>query len=226
MKDERILGILDGLRTMPFIDCLHQNPESSDSVVLASQVDSLTAHFPPCMHSLTQQLRRDHHLKYEGRQHLGTFLKSIGMPMDESLAFWRASFAPKIGDDRFAKEYAYNVRHLYGQEGKRVPAPPLSCAKVIASSFSGGNNAVAGCPFKYLKSDALGSMLEVYSNYKLGEADIADLQGKVAGKHYQLACTKLLAMMNDMQSSGDTITHPHIYFQRALKHHQKDIEDL
>lgn len=29
----------------------------------------------------------------------------------------------KVTDDRFNKEYAYNVRHSYGKEGKRADYP-------------------------------------------------------------------------------------------------------
>ena len=32
-------------------------------------------HFPLCMHSLMQALRKDHHLKHHGRQQLSLFLK-------------------------------------------------------------------------------------------------------------------------------------------------------
>lgn len=33
--------------------------------------------------------------------------------------FWRKSFS-KIQDDKFNKEYRYNIRHSYGLEGKRA----------------------------------------------------------------------------------------------------------
>ena len=33
--------------------------------------------------------------------------------------FWRKSF-DRITDDKFNKEYKYNIRHSYGLEGKRA----------------------------------------------------------------------------------------------------------
>lgn len=58
---------------------------------------------------------QDHHLKHQGRQQLGLFLKSIGLSAEDALLFWRQSFSPKIDGDKFQKEYAYNIRHMYGE---------------------------------------------------------------------------------------------------------------
>jgi len=31
------------------------------------------------------------------------------------MVFWRTEFAPRIAGDKFEKEYAYNIRHNYGE---------------------------------------------------------------------------------------------------------------
>ena len=31
------------------------------------------------------------------------------------MIFWRTEFAPKVPGDKFDKEYAYNIRHNYGE---------------------------------------------------------------------------------------------------------------
>jgi hypothetical protein len=50
--------------------------------------------------------------------------KAIGMSIDEALTFWRRGFqGGKISDDKFAKEYRYNIRHSYGLEGRRMNYP-------------------------------------------------------------------------------------------------------
>ena len=52
-------------------------------------------------------------------------LKGMGLTVEESLQFWRSKF--KVDSDKFEKQYAYNVRHSYGQEGKRNDYKPWSC---------------------------------------------------------------------------------------------------
>jgi DNA primase large subunit len=51
-------------------------------------------------------------------------LQGIGLDVEEALVFWRASFST-INDDKFKKEYQYNVRHSYGLEGGRRNYKPL-----------------------------------------------------------------------------------------------------
>jgi DNA primase large subunit len=40
--------------------------------------------------------------------------------MEEALIFWRTQFAGRVTAEAFDKQYAYNIRHNYGREGKRT----------------------------------------------------------------------------------------------------------
>ena len=89
------------------------------------------------MQTLHQALRRESHLRYGGRQQYGLFLKAIGLPLEEALHFWQTAFSRKKTPEAFQKEYAYNVRHSYGQEGKRANYTPFSCTKIIMGNAPG-----------------------------------------------------------------------------------------
>ena len=55
----------------------------------------------------------------------------MGLTQDEALQFWRTEFTKKMDGDKFEKNYAYNVRHMYGSEGKRNDYKAWSCTKVL-----------------------------------------------------------------------------------------------
>lgn len=97
-------------------------------------------HFPLCMRYQHQELRKRRHLPHFSRLEYGLFLKVrnesawlrlaltrwttqvLGLPIEEALIFWRKSLS-QATDDKFNKEYKYNIRHSFGLEGKRANYP-------------------------------------------------------------------------------------------------------
>jgi len=80
------------------------------------------------MEHLHDELRREKHTKHGGRMQYGLFLKGIGLSLEQALIFWQTAFANKTPDE-FNKQYAYNVRHSYGMEGKRTDYTPYRYEK-------------------------------------------------------------------------------------------------
>ena len=58
-------------------------------------------------------------------------MKGLGLTVEESTQFWKREFCKKMDADKFEKNYAYGIRHMYGQEGKKNDYKPWSCQKVI-----------------------------------------------------------------------------------------------
>ena len=89
------------------------------NVKVAGDIKNAKSLFPPCMANLQDQLDSKSHLKHGGRMQYGLFIKALGLPVQEALIFWRKAFK-NITDDVFHKQYAYNIRHNYGLEGKKA----------------------------------------------------------------------------------------------------------
>eukprot|EP00922_Rhytidocystis_sp_ex-Travisia-forbesii_P065799 GHVS01097733.1.p1 GENE.GHVS01097733.1~~GHVS01097733.1.p1 ORF type:complete len:139 (-),score=18.94 GHVS01097733.1:372-788(-) len=63
---------------------------------------------------------------------------------------------------KFDKEHKYNIRHMYGQEGKRVNYPPLACNSVISPPQVPGPQDYHGCPFKHFDEEPLKRLMYSY----------------------------------------------------------------
>ncbi|KAI6692207.1 hypothetical protein NL676_019917 [Syzygium grande] len=160
---------------------------------------------------LYEKLKEDHHLKHGGRMQLGLFLKGVGLKLDDALAFWRAEFSQKVGAERFEKEYAYNIRHSYGREGKRTDYTPFSCQKVISSTPGVGDH--HGCPFRHFSEENLRAALGRMGVANRGMDDIID---KVRNRHYQVACTLTFEAVHGSTCDAG-INHPNQYFIDSQK---------
>uniref|UniRef100_A0A5K3EGF5 DNA primase large subunit n=1 Tax=Mesocestoides corti TaxID=53468 RepID=A0A5K3EGF5_MESCO len=189
--------------------------------VSAGQVESLARTpglFPPCMSRLHEALSSSHHLRHWGRMQYGLFLKGIGLPLDESLKFWRNAFAPKVDPDQFAKQYSYSIRHNYGKEGKRADYTPYSCMKIISFNQP-ATGEFHGCPFRHLDLDLLRQRLAVGG--KLSSDRVEAIVTRAKDKQYQLACREFFKAAHPELSPEDAasvnINHPNQFYELAQK---------
>lgn len=86
------------------------------------------------------------HLKHEARLQLTLFLKVAGMSLADNQQLWKMNYTKGVSESQ-QKEVQYNVRHSYGQEGKRTDYNSKDCDKIINSKPTSGD--YHGCPFKY-----------------------------------------------------------------------------
>lgn len=164
LKDERLSQMLINLSNHSAIDFnLYEAkaPADADKINLADLDFYSRKSFPPCMKSLFTALRNKHHLKHYGRLQLGLFLKGLGLTVDEAYTFWKQEFCKKMDTDKFEKGYGYNIRHMFGQEGKKQDYKPWGCNKVINQTTPGPDE-FHGCPFKTFSEDPLRQLLGSY----------------------------------------------------------------
>jgi DNA primase large subunit len=182
--------------------------------VTLAQLPSLatSSSFPMCMSKLYNALKTEHHLKHGGRMQFGLFLKGIGLSMNDSLAFWRSSFARRTPPEKFDKEYAYTIRHNYGKEGKRTNYTPYGCMKIIHSAPASGDH--HGCPFKH--SDE-GSLKVTLRQRGLNTEGIAEVLTLVSNHHYQVACSRVFTLTHKGELPDGVGTHPNAYFEASQR---------
>ncbi|KAI8620794.1 DNA primase large subunit Spp2 [Chytriomyces sp. MP71] len=210
-EDDRLIPVLNSIARQCASRDYSLNPSDANSTAIqAGEVDALASqgHFPLCMTNLHMHLKADAHLKHSGRLQFGLFLKGIGVPLEEALIYWRKAFN-KLTDDKFNKEYAYNVRFNYGQEGSRKDYAPYSCSKIIMSNppAAGDHH---GCPFRHVPPDALRAMV-VKSGASEGVA--VDVMRLAKDGHYQIACTRLF----EAEGIVDVIEHPNQWFDLSYR---------
>jgi DNA primase large subunit len=206
----------ESMRLAPIIQSLSKQylgPDYTDSSSVASTRATIgdlpglaKSHFPLCMKHLYGQLQENHHLKHLGRMQFGLFLKGIGLPLEEALQFWKQAFSRKVPGDKFDKQYAYNIRHNYGKEGKRADYTPYTCMKVISSTPGAGEH--HGCPYKTFSEANLRSQLQQLQISGGGQKQVLELS---KNNHYQLACAKVFELTHDV-AAEEGINHPNQFY--------------
>lgn len=217
-EDTRLLPMLKNLSSAYIGDSYTSKKASVDGKLNLNEVDEAAkVSFPICMRHLNEGLRNDHHLKHFGRLQYGLFLKAAGLSLEEALLFWRTEFTKKMEVDKFEKQYAYNVRHSYGKEGKRADYTPYSCMKIITTNQPGHGD-YHGCPFKHSDADVLQKRLQ---SYKVPKNTINEIIDLVKRQHFQVACARYFEVTHKLPEGTTSINHPNEYFlesRRVLKH--------
>lgn len=191
-------------------------PKDTEKIRLSDLDYYSRVSFPPCMKGLFIALQNQHHLKHFGRLQLGLFLKGIGFSVDESLQFWKSHFTKKsdIDDDKFERNYAYNIRHSYGQEGKKNDYKPWNCTKIINMTAPGPGE-YHGCPFKIYGEDQLRKIL---NTYPLTDTETNMIVDKKRDGMHQVACLKLFEMSHKNSVPDNVGNHPNSFFNSSFQY--------
>jgi DNA primase large subunit len=230
----------EALRLEPFLRNINRcltNPSSdttdidgngmSAGTITASTLLQYRNNMPLCMRQLQVGLEQDKKLKHWGRLQYGLFLKGAGMSMEDALHFFSRHFTA-VTNEQFQKEYAYNIRHMYGKEGKRASYTPYNCTKIILGNApSGGSGEHHGCPYKHYDVDHLDQILkDVHITNAADRNEIIKLK---QSHQYQLACVKQFEIQHRKYNSSSTShavidtsmldnvgNHPNAWFRASI----------
>lgn len=194
--------------------------------VTADMIDAFARkHFPACQLNLWMKLKQHKHLKHQARLQFGLFLKGLGLALDEALVYWRRAYGvgSAMTEDKFNKEYRYNIRFNYGQEGSRKNYPARSCQSILTSNQPGVQD-VHGCPYRHMAPENLTNFLgQAYP--VLTTPDMREIMDAVKKQHYHIACTRVFELTHPSDvkkgeglGSGLTVDHPNEYFKRSREY--------
>lgn len=217
-EDERLRSLIN-LHKIDMSDA-YDRPKNTGKV-LPEDLDHLSrVSFPLCMRQCHESVRSTHHAKHGTRMQYGLFLKSIGLSLDDAVRFWREEFTRNMGLDKFEKQYLYNIRHNYGQEGKRTSYSSFSCMKILTGAVGAGD--CHGCPFKHNSTVILKKQLE---DNGIPIVEIPSILNFVGQRQYELACTKYFEIMHP-NTPVEAIYHPKQYYELSRKYYGEGDSDI
>lgn len=153
--------------------------------------------YPLCMQILHKNLTSQGHLKHYGRLQYGLFLKGMGLSLEESLTFWKMKFAKSMPEDKFEKNYSYNIRHSYGKEGKRNDYIPWSCTRIQNLNPPSATES-HGCPYKVYSEEKLKHIL-FDLNFK--EIDVLRILEKKRNHEYSVTFCITIGLLHKILRS-------------------------
>lgn len=137
VEDHRMNQVKKSLRR------LFRKHQGSGCTVLSSSslrhtdIENQVPNFLLCMQELHKILSSTGRLRHHARIRYTLFLKDIGLPVMENIAFWEDFYCkPKLGhgggcchswEGSDKRRYTYGIRHLYGIEGSRRNYTSHSC---------------------------------------------------------------------------------------------------
>ena len=157
------------------------------------------------MQHLHACLRRDSHLKYDGRLQYGLFLKDAGLSLDQAVAFWRGAFAQKVHCAVKKRGYFYSIRHYFGQEGSRKNYEAQSCAQITGGDgpLHGQNH---GCPYTHMGESTLVATLKtlpvVEGGSRMSARDIETIVAYAKASNAAQACRHCFGATHGTQGGG------------------------
>ena len=147
---------------------------------------------PPCYALINIILQRNHHLQYNERFNLSTFLNDVGFTPSDSMDYFVKAYEKKSGQELFMREF----KSLFTFKENRKGAP---CTKLQQRDYINSlpEDVFASCPFASMQTLGLSRLL---SEMGVGEIDAYSIMQKTKKEEYTPACLltmEALSMKNE-----------------------------
>ena len=179
--------------------------------------------FPPCIRDLISVLQSKGHLSHVENWQLGTYLKTVGMSIEEQYAFWYRNSVDNVGMsfDEFVNRVGYQIRHIYGKAGGGIDYSPPSCKTCIDGYF---------CYWAHKKLEDLSEDIRVGladRNSEVVETAIEDISRLIINQRFQTACARYFNLLTGWRMGGNRVNHMVNYSRQVYKrfHSKKQKDD-
>ncbi|CAL5973051.1 DNA primase subunit [Hexamita inflata] len=168
---------------------------------------------PLCAIRLIRHMQKFNKLKYQERLQLTTYLYDAGMKVEDTISLFKRSFCAngKMTEDKFKKEYEYNIQHVYGNVGAKKGAHCQQCSSIIENLPSTGF--AFGCPFRSMTAHEIEEMITTNIPYNDYPKLLANVRKPLDLKYYEAACHHLFQEIFEVGTGG---SNPAKYSQAAM----------
>ena len=169
--------------------------------------------FPPCIQELIQTLQSKGHLTHAENWQLGTYLKRVGMSIEEQQLFWYENSIDNYGltFEQFKKRVNYQILHIYGKVGGEVDYNPPSCKKCISDYY---------CYWAHSRSsDIIERIRDQFKEKPLEELEkaIDEISHYLNTRRFQKACARYFTLLTGWTIKGYQINHLISFTRQAYK---------
>ncbi len=212
MDDPSLKPIIRELRSHIRSKHQHFRFPTPRSTVTTGQLFQRPEVFPECMRQLISILDETGHLEHGYRFQLGTFLKNLGMRLEDQKHFWFAHAVDNVGKDfaQFDAKVGYLISHLYGKEGSGVDYNTPSCETIITSYFCPLSHQEGHIIVEKLKKESLNEEKSTSHDHLL-----EDIDKHLLNNNPRAACAKIFELRYGKRARK--IKHPLSYVRFASK---------
>lgn len=177
--------------------------------------------FPPCIRELISILKSKGHLSHAENWQLGTFLKRVGMSIDQQLRFWYENSVDNIGTDfeEFSRKIGYQIKHIYGETGGGTDYDPPKCKTCIEGYY---------CYFAHRNLKMLTEDIKERFSQKADEEvqqAIEDISLLIINGRYRKACSRyfnLHTRWTNKYPMSHMLRYTETAFKRFYEHPKKE----
>lgn len=186
------------------------------------------------MSAIHLHFRQTHHMNYFMRMQYGIFLKSLGLPLDQMIEFWKDEYTKIMSEDEFNKKYLYTIKYIYGLVGCKPKFFCYSCNTIVKDEKYKDYKINCGCTFAHrnftnVKNLLMENNLSTNGNlnftFKINLLrniiliEIADIEDNIHDGCYTRACAKFFNYAHRIKEFDD-MNNPCEYYERSKIYNQ------